>query len=172
MKNINSIDINTINTSLIIKLKEQLNEKQLKELNMKILNKIVKKFNMIKNKNYIVYYILICILREEDPNLDNEIIEIIAIIFYDFLNFLSKLNKITETISYPLLLNNILTIFNVTKNFNPNIHTIKDKKWDLWNKYVLDVCDNYLDNYINTKTKVYIELNNNNKINKIKIKTF
>lgn len=153
IKILNNLSYFTIKKEIIYEIKNKMKNVNLDRIDSKFLNAFLKSNKIIDKKNYILYYLIICNLKNENPILDSDTLEIITIIFYNFINFMAKNNRIDETISYQLLLNNILDLFNITKNFNINITNIKDKKTDIWNKYVVYICTKYLTVTPNFKRK-------------------
>lgn len=154
--NFNNLDINQ---TFIDELKENISKQGISTeyIDTQFITEYSKKSTVRNKKNYILYYFILCNIKNENPFLNNDILNRINIIFYDFTNFLCRYNKINLTISYQLLINNILNIFDITNNLNPIIkNNIKDKKYDLWNKYIIDVCLRML--YVqssNTSTIIY-----------------
>lgn len=135
------------NKELIYVINKIIKEKNIKEefINGQFIFDQIKKYNIHEKKNYIISFMILCKIKSENPNLNNYTINIITKIFYDFINFLSKNDEINITISYQMLINNILTMFNITNNLIPIVkNNIKDKKYDLWNKYIIDVCKRML----------------------------
>lgn len=140
----------SIDDELINDMREYIDDKGLnyESIDTQFVTAFSKKKKYNTKKNYILYHYILCCIKDMDPIFTKEAINIITIIFYDFTKFLCKYNKINLTISYQLLINNILSIFNINNNLNPTMkNNLKDKKWDIWNKYIINVCQRYLEEY-------------------------
>lgn len=143
LKTLNTIgDNNEISQNVLSDIKNKLIEGNAENIDIKYLNYFLKKNKLLKKKNYILYYMILCHIKNETPILDAEILLKINILFYDFINFMTNNNIIEETISYQLFLNIFLSLMNITTNFNPNISKVKDSKMETINKYLIHICSN------------------------------
>ena len=159
IKSFNGSNDIMIDDNYIKEIKELIAENDIDSnvLDTQFINEFLKKNKKDQKKNYIYNYFMLCYLKDEKPVLNEEMINIISTIFYDFTNFLSRNQKINTTISHQLLINNIFNIFDISKNLMPTIkNNIKDKKYDIWNKYTIDVCIRMLYEEKSTKEDLFL----------------
>lgn len=134
------------------------------DIDANLLSQLYKKENIKDKKNYITHNYILNKLKGTSTKLDKQIINNVNYIFHDYIDYLYKTNNITHTISYKLILYNVLELFDIQNHFsNMNNNNPKDKKFDLWNKYVAHVCNTVDDD---RQTVIKFNLSNHFTMNK------